>query len=405
METRAEREVFNKSYSLREFEKLSSHKIVNNTLKQHVLQHVEDKRPKRKLQPIKPFTDKDPSVRVMLTLQEYKDKGISSNDEVDGDSDTHQMTGMTEKKSKVKIDANAISGILTKTSEDLQQATQEYLEAIKKEERRREETPASLGLAIEALKNKKQVLSSKLKEIILEEGSFKEEKRSLESSTDSQESKFREILQGIKDSVPEEHQEILTKMKKLISMNEKLKKNEAEFRKSCKRDLETLQNRNEEALERLKQVKAKSGMSQENKELKEKLNSKKKELAEISRQCLELDRKIDRIPTRAELSQYQRRFVELYGQMDSTQSETQHFFDMYNNLGLQRSAIEREIQLMNSIQEGFITISLQKQQSKFEVCRRFIIFLFPNILLYSIFLVCYTIGDSAEGCQGNKDWC
>ena len=53
--------------------------------------------------------------------------------------------------------------------------------------------------------------------------------------------------------------------------------------------------------------------------------------------------------------------------MDSTQTETQNFYDMYNNLGHQRAAIEREIQLMNSIQDGFVTISLQKQHSKFEV--------------------------------------
>ena len=71
---------------------------------------------------------------------------------------------------------------------------------------------------------------------------------------------------------------------------------------------------------------------------------------------------------RSELAQYQRRFVELYGQMDNTQAETQQFFDMFNNLGQQRSAIEKEIQLMNSIQESFVSISTQKHKSdKFEV--------------------------------------
>ena len=54
--------------------------------------------------------------------------------------------------------------------------------------------------------------------------------------------------------------------------------------------------------------------------------------------------------------------------MDNTQAETQQFFDMFNNLGQQRSAIEKEIQLMNSIQESFVSISTQKHKSdKFEV--------------------------------------
>ena len=40
-------------------------------------------------------------------------------------------------------------------------------------------------------------------------------------------------------------------------------------------------------------------------------------------------------------------------QMATKQTETQNFFDMYNNLGDQRELIDREIKMLNSVQEGF----------------------------------------------------
>ena len=39
--------------------------------------------------------------------------------------------------------------------------------------------------------------------------------------------------------------------------------------------------------------------------------------------------------------------------MATKQTETQNFFDMYNNLGDQRELIDREIKMLNSVQEGF----------------------------------------------------
>ena len=100
------------------------------------------------------------------------------------------------------------------------------------------------------------------------------------------------------------------------------------------------------------------------------LQDKRRTLAERTKMCLEIERNIDRIPSRSELAQYQRRFVELYGQMDGTQNETQNFFDMYNNLGQQLAAIDKEINLMNSIQELFVTTAMRKQSNKFEVITR-----------------------------------
>jgi len=66
-----------------------------------------------------------------------------------------------------------------------------------------------------------------------------------------------------------------------------------------------------------------------------------------------LQRKIDEIPSRAELSQYQRRFVELYNQVSAKHTETKQFFTLYNTLEDTKSYLSKEVQLLNSIYDNF----------------------------------------------------
>ena len=381
LETRAEREFFNRSYSLREFEKLTKKKIEISTVSSLVTEHNKEHQPKRRLQPIKPFTDKEGAVRVMLTLHEFKD-GIQREGTEDQDVlDEETANTMTEKKGKVKIDTNAISGILAKRSEELKNATNEYLEKMKQEKLRKEETVESLTRELETLKRKQENLNKRLEEESRNEETVTIQKQEIESIVKKRDKEFLEAFEKIQSSTPEEHQESLTKMKKLIAMNEKLKKQESEYKNSCKKELEELQKRNEDAMNVIKALAAETEGSQQNSEQKKELQEKRRALAERTKICLQLERKIDRIPSRSELAQYQRRFVELYGQMDGTQNETQHFFDMYNNLGQQLAAIEKEIHLMSSIQELFVTTAMRKQSNKFEVHTLFLCQLCIKFLL------------------------
>ena len=385
LETRAEREFFNRSYSLREFEKLTKNKNEISSVSNLVTEHNKIHQPKRKLQPIKPFTDKEGSVRVMLTLHEFKD-GIKTEGVEDQDVlGEETANAMTEKKGKVKIDTNAISGILAKRSEELKNATNEYLENVKQEKMRKEETVESLTRELETLNKKQENLKKRLEEESRIEETVTFQKQEIESILQKRDEKFLKVFEQIQSSTPEGHQEDLSKMKKLIAMNEKLKKQESEFKISCKKELEELQKRNEDAMMVIKALAAETEGSSLNSEQKKELQEKRRALAERTKICLELERKIDRIPSRSELAQYQRRFVELYGQMDGTQNETQHFFDMYNNLGKQLAAIEKEIHLMSSIQELFVTTAMRKQSNKFEVCIIFISNL--TISIYLLFLV------------------
>ena len=58
---------------------------------------------------------------------------------------------------------------------------------------------------------------------------------------------------------------------------------------------------------------------------------------------------LDAIPSRYELAQYQKRFVELDNQVAAEYSETQQFYLLYNTLQDQKTFMEREIKLLSSI--------------------------------------------------------
>ncbi|KFO33437.1 Coiled-coil domain-containing protein 93 [Fukomys damarensis] len=76
-------------------------------------------------------------------------------------------------------------------------------------------------------------------------------------------------------------------------------------------------------------------------------------LARRNREIAILHRKIDEVPSRAELIQYQKRFIELYRQISAVHKETKQFFTLYNTLDDKKVYLEKEISLLNSIHENF----------------------------------------------------
>ena len=65
--------------------------------------------------------------------------------------------------------------------------------------------------------------------------------------------------------------------------------------------------------------------------------------ARKNREIAGLQRKIDEVPSRAELSQYQRRFVELYNQVAGTHKETKQFYTLYNTLDDSKLYLNKEV--------------------------------------------------------------
>ncbi|KTF81707.1 hypothetical protein cypCar_00009910 [Cyprinus carpio] len=86
---------------------------------------------------------------------------------------------------------------------------------------------------------------------------------------------------------------------------------------------------------------------------REKLQKIRLLMARRNREIAILQRKIDEVPSRAELTQYQKRFIELYSQVSATHKETKQFFTLYNTLDDKKVYLEKEVNLLNSIHDHF----------------------------------------------------
>lgn len=120
---------------------------------------------------------------------------------------------------------------------------------------------------------------------------------------------------------------------------------------------------------------------------KERLHLIRMQLAKKNRAIVSIERKLDNIPDRTELAQYQRRFVELYSQgklidaidlsiitmifiefryirksnlktfifisVSAKHRETKQYFTLYNTLNDTKQYLTKELSLLNSIYENY----------------------------------------------------
>mgnify|MGYP001092721697 CR=1 FL=1 len=68
--------------------------------------------------------------------------------------------------------------------------------------------------------------------------------------------------------------------------------------------------------------------------------------AKKNREIAMVQRKIDEIPSRTELQQYQRQFVELYEQVSSKFTETRKYYNSYNTLNDTRQFLQKEVRFI-----------------------------------------------------------
>ncbi|KAA8521733.1 hypothetical protein F0562_012406 [Nyssa sinensis] len=85
----------------------------------------------------------------------------------------------------------------------------------------------------------------------------------------------------------------------------------------------------------------------------ERLNSAKRELATKLREIVLLKRKLDDVPTQAELIQYERRFSELYANIQGKHRQTRKYYATFNALLEIKELMLKETSLLNSISSQF----------------------------------------------------
>ncbi|XP_028749764.1 coiled-coil domain-containing protein 93 isoform X1 [Peromyscus leucopus] len=286
-----------------------------------------------------------------------------------------KMTAMANEESR--LTASSVGQIVGLCSAEIKQIVSEY--AGKQSELSAEESPEKLGTS---QLHQRKVIS--LNKQILQKTKQLQELQGNHTSLQAKYSDMKKTLAELKNHGEKLDKEqaalekleakadpsILQSLRALVAMNENLKSQEQEFKAHCREEMARLQ----QEIETLKAERtpgektlsdgepqgALTSTMTHNEDLDRRYTMEKEKLYKIrllqarrNREIAILHRKIDEVPSRAELIQYQKRFIELYRQISAVHKETKQFFTLYNTLDDRKVYLEKEISLLNSIHENF----------------------------------------------------
>ncbi|KAH0540211.1 coiled-coil domain-containing protein 93-like isoform X2 [Cotesia glomerata] len=160
-----------------------------------------------------------------------------------------------------------------------------------------------------------------------------------------------------------DNKSVIEKLEQLIAVHMSLKDQETKFREQCKKDLTYLQIICD-TVENSASV-TKQSHYKEYDEFKLSINKIRLTLAKKNRACVLLTRQLDDVPRRFELTQYQRRFMELYNQVSAKHKETKQYYTLYNTLDDSKLYLNKELSLLNSIQDNYLRAISSSRREQF----------------------------------------
>jgi DNA repair exonuclease SbcCD ATPase subunit len=400
IETREEMGDYIRAYSISQFSKHYSlpEDIAFSEKKERAVDTVNTVktayRPQRKFRRQDADKLRDEELRVQSTLLEYGRRyGLGTNTSADEDSkkkvtDAEReaeeksleeeekriealMKGMSITKGQEgKLTASSVGTLVGLQSDKIQQIAAEFAE----KQAEIGQMDKSLGGAqhhqrlTAALKRQTEQQEAKINEVEPRHTELKQtfieirnKTRETEAVGEALDSEIQKMIK-IEEESGQKH--LLNDLHNLMTLAENLKKQEAEFRENCKKEKDRLESEINEikvtqgltgsqgAVQRVKSEHD-IAVEEQYESHREKLRKIRLLVAKKNREIATLQRKIDEVPTRAELSQYQQRFVELYNQVTSKHKETKQFYTLYNTLEDTRVYLTKEVTLLNSINDTF----------------------------------------------------
>ncbi|XP_078084292.1 coiled-coil domain-containing protein 93 isoform X2 [Mustelus asterias] len=276
------------------------------------------------------------------------------------------MTGMAVMATEEgKLTASTVGHIVGLQSEKIKQIASEYAE--KQSEFSAEDRPERLGAAqqhrrqVASLNKQISQKTKQLEELQVKYGGIQatcEEAKKKLVEVVNYGQKLDKELATVETAESQADSSILEKLRALVTMNEGLKDQEQQFRNHCREEMARLQQviknlKDVAGTEEVEEKEHNALIEQQYKGDREKLQKIRLLLARRNREIAVLQRKIDEVPSRAELNQYQKRFIELYNQVAATHKETKQFFTLYNTLDDKKVYLEKEVNLLNSIHDNF----------------------------------------------------
>lgn len=211
---------------------------------------------------------------------------------------------------------------------------------------------------IKNLEEVEAVLKKRLNRVKQENEALESDVQALRDQHDAVKAEATSLEENIRAMDIREQQadpEVVEEMKKLILENEKMQRDEIAFKESCTKIVEELNLRIEkaEAIAAMPEDAFEDEHDEELRAEEEKLQLLRLQLAKKNRAVMSLQRQLDNIPCQVELSQYQKRFLELYNNVAAKHKETKQFYALYNSLSETHSYLEKELTLLNSIHDNY----------------------------------------------------
>lgn len=223
---------------------------------------------------------------------------------------------------------------------------------------------AALNLQIENKNMQKAKAEEELESL---NESLRELRAKLQDAADLNE-RLEETIQNIEENSAESKKNLsASQLSSLETLTEKLaavKEQQRQFREQCNHQISSLESeRDAEVDPELQDWFSK--VEQSYNDTNRKYQSVKTILAEQNQKVAILQRRIENTPSKTELSQYQRRFVELYEQINLKLEESRKYYNNYNNLLETRELLNSQIQVLQSFQKGYAAAKRNKDKEEF----------------------------------------
>ncbi|XP_069963977.1 coiled-coil domain-containing protein 93 isoform X2 [Bactrocera oleae] len=343
VENRAERAQRLKKFAIGQFHNHYQYKTDKEQLAKIRNASAHIKRIQELYNPVRAYQRKDAGnedekTRVRMTLLEYgcATAASTSNENRAGATDEHITCSPTH-----RLDAserNAMHRHYTELQQEMETDAKQLSEHSQIK---------MLEASKVALERKVQ---SNLKENEEIEAELQKQKQQLQQYVEQKQQLEAEIEQ-YKAIEAKADPELVTKVHDMLKQHDQLKKEEAEFKEFCRQDLANLQ----KEIDELEAFNAQTPEEQEAAISKEKaqIQELKLQIAKKNRSIVVMQRRLDAIPDRTELTQYQRRFHELHNEMSAKHIETKQYYTLFNTLNDKKRYLEKELSLLNSICEAY----------------------------------------------------
>ena len=180
--------------------------------------------------------------------------------------------------------------------------------------------------------------------------------------------RIKETIQTLEENTQESKKVMQTNLaqtlEELVIKRNTLKESQKIFKEKCNKEIEELNKKSDLEVESdVQEWFGKIDKSYD--EILKKYQRARGILAEKNREVAVLQRKLESKPSQTELTQFQRRFVELYEQINLKVEENRRFYSNYNALIEVRNLLESEISTLESFKQGFSQSKKKSEKESF----------------------------------------